>query len=331
MRTSLAPYVSKFLNDQLTSLEGVSENTRESYTTTYVLLFNYMAAELGIRHKELAVEDLTSGRVGAFLNDLEVSRSNGPRTRNLRLAAVKRLAAYIGTLVPSAMDAMNAIEAIPPKRFDRPFLRYLLPDQVDAILAAPDLRRPAGVRDHAMIALAFNCGLRATEVVALKLADYDPVGRGKVRILGKGRRLRELPLWRSVNTAVRRWVEVRPESRAETLFLNRFGQPLTRHGFASRLAVHVRAAAQRRPDLDPGEVTPHTLRHSCAMHLLDATGSIVDVSLWLGHANVDTTQIYLHADPHEKLEMIKSARPPNLRSGVFPDAADRVRALFADS
>ena len=179
-----------------------------------------------------------------------------------------------------------------------------------------------------MLALAFTCGLRVSELVQLKLADYDSRAR-EVRILGKGRRERTLPLWKDVDDVLNRWLAVRPESHYKSLFLNRFGRPMTRHGFASRVSVHATAAARHTPTLN-GCVTPHTFRHSCAMHLLKSTGDARKVSLWLGHAKLETTEMYLHADPVEKLETMSSAAPPRLRSGVFTDGADRVRALFAD-
>ena len=329
MRTLLAPHVRAFLENQLSGLEGRSPHTVESYTTAYVLLFKYMSRELGVKPAELAVEDFTSDRIGSFLTHLEKDRGNCERTRNARLAAVKRLFGYIGMRVPQALEVTGAIEAMPAKRFTKRARQYLRRDQVDALLGAPCLRTRWGKRDHAMLALAFAAGLRVSELVQLKLADYDAAAR-EVRILGKGRRERTMPLWKSTADVLDSWLAVRPDTRHEELFLNRFGRPITRHGFASRVTVHAKVAAERIP-MPNGRVTPHTLRHSSAMNYLEATGDIRKVSLWLGHECLETTQEYLHADPAEKLEMMAAAVPPRLRPGVFPDAVDRVRALFAET
>ena len=329
MRTPVAPHVRAFLKKQLTALEGMSRHTIESYTTTYVLLFKYVSSDLGVKPADLAVEDFTSDRIGSFLDHLEKVRGNSERTRNVRLAAVKRLFAFIGTHVPEALELTGAVEAIPCKRFKKRVIRYLPRDQVEAILAAPSLRTRSGVRDHAMLALAFAGGLLVSELVHLKLTDYGACAR-EIRILGKGRRERTLPLWKSVGDALNHWLAMRPESHYEHLFLNRFGRPMTRQGFASRVSVHAKAAKRRMPELKSESVTPHTLRHSCAMHLLQATGDLRKVSLWLGHARLETTEEYLHADAAEKLETMSAAVPPRLRSGVFADGADRVRALLAD-
>ena len=328
MRVPIAPHVRVFLEQQLSEREGVSRNTIESYTTTYVLLFRFVSKKLGIKPHDLSVDDFDGSIVGKFLTHLEKKRSNKVRTRNIRLAALKRLFDFIGRRHPAALELAGAISALPSKKFDEPIIRYLRLHEVEAIQAAPNLRTMNGVRDHAMLALVFNAGLRASELIKLLLRDYDRRAR-EVRIVGKGRRERTLPLWKSVNHAVARWVEIRPQSDDDALFLNRFGQRMTRHGFASRVKVHAAAVADQLSSMEAKSVGPHTFRHSCAMHLLHATGDIRKVSLWLGHSDLATTQMYLHADPVEKLETLAEAVPPRLRRGVFRDGADRVRALLA--
>ena len=328
MRTPIAPHVRLFLEQQLCEQEGVSGHTIDSYTTTYILLFEYVSRKVGIKPSDLAVQDFTVELIGTFLTHLEKERGNSARTRNVRLAAVKRFLEFVGRRVPAALELTSAVEAIPSKKFDEPNIKYLRVNEVEAILAAPNLRKRSGVRDHAMLALAFAAGLRASELVQLRLEDYDPRAR-EIRIHGKGRRERTLPLWKSVLEAIARWLAVRPQTHYDALFLNRFGKQMTRHGFASRVKVHAATAAPRLSTLDGGSVSPHTFRHSCAMHLLQSTGDFRKVSLWLGHANLATTEMYLHANPAEKLEALGSAVPPRLRRGDFRDGADRVRALFA--
>ena len=325
MRTPLAPHVRVFLEKQLCEREGVSPNTVESYTTTYVLLFEFVAKALGIRPSALAIQDFTAEMIGSFLTYLEMDRGNKRRTRNARLAAIKRLFGYVGRRVPAALELTGAIEAIPSKRYDQPIIRYLRREEVEAILAVPNLRTPSGVRDHAMLALAFAAGLRVSELVGLRLEDYDRRAR-EIRVYGKGRRKRTLPLWEETNAAIGRWMKLRPDSHEDALFLNRFGKPMTRHGFASRVKLYAAAAAKHLSTTVAGSVSPHTFRHSCAMNILEATGDIRKVSLWLGHANLETTEMYLHADPVEKLNTLAARVPPRLRRGVFRDGAERVRA-----
>lgn len=196
-------------------------------------------------------------------------------------------------------------------------MRHLAREEVQALLDAPDPRTPSGARDRAMLHLAFAAGLRVPELVGLRLGDLRLAPEPVLHVVGKGRRERLLPLWRETTTALRAWLAVRRGGRDPALFLNARGGAMTRAGFERIVAEHAEAAARACPSLAGRRVTPHVLRHSCAMHMLRATRDIRRVSLWLGHAGLRTTEIYLRADPTGKLEALNAAEAPSLRRGRF--------------
>ena len=187
---------------------------------------------------------------------------------------------------------------------------------MQALLAVPDARTLGGLRDRAMLHLTYAAGLRVSELLSLRVSDFPDRSLATVRILGKGRRERVLPLWRETQVVLRAWIAVRPDASTPELFLNRDGERMSRDGFAFRLAQHVAVAAKKRPSLLRKRVTPHVLRHSCAMHTLAATGDIRKVSLWLGHASLPSTEAYLRVDPAEKLAVLAAhARQPLSKGG----------------
>ena len=180
-----------------------------------------------------------------------------------------------------------------------------------------------------MLHLTYAAGLRVSELLALQIGDFPDRSLSMVRVLGKGRRERVLPLWQETRTALRAWLAVRPPVQVKELFVNREGLPLSRDGFAHRLAVHVAIAAKKRPTLSEKRVTPHVLRHSCAMHTLEATGDIRKVSLWLGHASLQSTEAYLRVDPAEKLAILAANAPPAVPKGKFR-TPDKLLAMLTE-
>jgi len=196
-------------------------------------------------------------------------------------------------------------------------ISYLLLDEMQAVLNAPNLQCRDGIRDRAMLHLCFSSGLRVSELVNLPIAAIEWQPSPNVRIKGKGRRERLLPLWKQTCVDLRAWLAVRGPALVPELFVNARGQPLTRSGFEYILAKHVRTAAERHPALKQRQISPHSLRHSAAMMVLQATGDIRKVSLWLGHADIQTTEIYLRADPTEKLDAMRAVVPPSLKKGQF--------------
>ena len=195
-------------------------------------------------------------------------------------------------------------------------------DEIQAILDAPDTTTRLGIRDRAMLHLCFAAALRVSELVTLPVSDLSLRGTASLRVHGKGRRERCLPLWKQTTADLRAWLAVRGEIPVPELFLNATGGPMSRAGFEYVLDKHVQAAAAACPSLVGRSISPHQLRHSCALIMLQATADIRKVALWLGHADVRTTEIYLRVDPTEKLEAVESVLPPELRRGRFkaPDA-----------
>jgi len=328
--TPLAPHLSDFLRAHLPRERGASQNTIASYAHCYRLLLVFAAERRKTRPSQIHIEDLDAALICAFLDHLEEARSNMPRSRNARLAAIHSLFRYIEYRVPACLDQARRIHAIPMKRSAQPLVGYLTRAEMQALLAAPDPCTVAGLRDQAMLHLAFAAGLRVSELVGLRLDQFDDAAMPSLHVIGKGRRERILPLWQDSGRAIRRWVAVRPRTGDPQLFLNAGGRAMTRSGFEYVLRKHAAVAATVEPSIVGKHVTPHVLRHSCAMHTLQATGDVRKVSLWLGHASVQTTEMYLRADPTEKLEALTAMGPPTLQRGRFT-VPDKLMVMLTEA
>jgi integrase/recombinase XerD len=315
--TPIASHVTAFLRERLPEQCAASPNTCDSYTYALKLLFEYAAERLGPTPSALTLEQLDAPLILEFLALLERDRGNSPRTRNARLAAIKSFMHFIEYREPVLLDQVRRVLAIPAKRTDERLVEHLSVSQIQVLLETPSDATCDGIRDRAMIHLCFAAGLRVTELVTLPLAAVTLQGEPTVRVIGKGRKERCLPLWKPVAMDLRAWLQVRPAVAAMELFLNARGGPMTRAGFEYLLRKHVAATARSSPLLRGKHITPHTLRHSCAMTILQATGDVRKVSLWLGHADIKTTQVYLRADPTEKLDAMEKVVPPSLRRGRF--------------
>jgi integrase/recombinase XerD len=315
--TSLATHVSVFLRERLPLERGASERTCDTYALALRLFFEFGAQKLKIRPSALKLEQLDAPLVLEFLAHLETQRHNGPATRNVRLAAIRTFMRFIEYREPSALQQVQRIRAIPMKRVDMPLVDYLNRAEMQALLDAPNPNTREGVRDRAMLHVAYAAGLRVSELVGLRLDNlaFDPTL--SIHVLGKGRRERALPLWRETATVLRAWLALRPAGQATEVFLNARGTAMTRSGFEYILEKHVRTAAQHCPSLSTKCISPHCLRHSCAMTILQSTGDIRKVALWLGHASTQTTEIYLRADTATLLEVLNTTPPPTLRKGQF--------------
>lgn len=327
--TAIAPHVSDFLRVRLPVERNASAHTRATYSHAFMLLFEFAAHRLKCSPSGLSVEQLDANLVMAFLDHLEKKRSNGISSRNARLAAIKSLFRYIEHRVPSAIDQVRRILAIPTKRSTSRLVGYLTRQEAQAIINAPD-SSAAGLRDRAMFHLAVATGMRVSELVGTQLEDLDLQPQPIIIVHGKGRRERRLPLWRETATALKRWLRVRPDGPSRHLFLNDRGSALTRSGFAYLLDKYVDIAARTVPSLRKKRVSPHVLRHTCAMLTLQATRDVRKVALWLGHAHLTTTEVYLRADPTEQLDALAKVAPFGLRPGRFKDA-DRLMAMLAEA
>lgn len=315
--TPIAPHITAFLRERLPLQRGASPHTCESYAYTFQLLFTYMSHRLHLQPSALCLEQLDAPLVMDFLAYLETERGNSPSTRNTRLAAITSFMRFVEYRVPSILEHSRRVLAIPTKKTPVPLVKHLSMTEMQAILDAPDLRTRSGLRDRAMLHLCFAAGLRVSELLTLPLTAVTFHPAPAVRVLGKGRRERSLPLWNQTVDDLRAWLAVRGDARVPELFLNAQGRVMTREGFAYVLRKYVRSATQSCPSLAGKQVTPHVLRHTCAMMILQATGDLRKVSLWLGHADMQTTEVYLRADPTEKLEAIEAVMPPTLRRGRF--------------
>ncbi len=325
--TPIAPHVTAFLRDRLPKERAASQHTCDTYAFALKLLLEYASARFRVSPSSLSIEQLDAPLVLDFLNHLEEQRGNSPSTRNARLAAIRSFMQFLGYRVPALLEQVRSILAIPIKRTDQKLLGFLRMAEVEALLNAPSPETWAGLRDRAMIHLCFAAGLRVSELVALPLAAVTLHAEPSVRVLGKGRRERCLPLWKQVAQDLRAWLKHRGVVPASELFVNARGGPMTRAGFEYILSKYVQAATSKCPSLRGKSVTPHVLRHTCAMTILQATGDVRKVSLWLGHADLKTTQVYLRADPTERLETIECLIPPSLRKGRFR-VPDKLIALL---
>ena len=328
--TLIAPHIAAFLQERLPLERSASENTCESYAYAFMLLFNYAADCLKVSPSQLQLEQLDAPLILDFLNNLETKRGNRTTSRNTRLAAIKSFMHFMSYRVPSAMEQIQCILAIPVKKTENRLVRHLTAEEMQAILNAPAPNNWSGIRDRAMLHLCYAGGLRVSELIGLQLADLTLQPQASIIVHGKGRRERCLPLWKETASALRAWLVVREELLVPELFVNVQRQPMTRSGFEYILHKHVTTAEKHCPSLATKRISPHVLRHTCALTVLQATKDIRKVALWLGHAHTQTAEIYTRADPSVKLETLESAIAPKLRSGRFK-ATDQLIASLKPS
>jgi integrase/recombinase XerD len=321
--TPIAPHISAFLRERLPREQGASPQTCATYAYAFKLLFQYASARFQVPPSQLGLEQLDAALVLSFLDWLETTRGNSPSTRNARLVAIKSFMAFLEYSLPACLEQSRQIQAIPPKKTTVPLVRHLNRAEIQALLEAPDVSARSGLRDRAMLHLCYAAALRVSELVTLSVGALTLHSEPSLRVTGKGRRERTLPLWKQTAADLRAWLSVRaPRPGVTELFLNARGLPMTRSGFETVLAKHRATAVDRCPSLATKRLSPHVLRHSCALMILQATGDLRRVALWLGHADIQTTERYLRVDPSEKLEALTAVVPPPLQPGRFtvPDA-----------
>ena len=329
--TAIAPHLAAFFQERLPIERRASENTRDSYAYAFRLLLTFASNRLKVPPSSLALEQIDAPLVVEFLNDLETARGNGPSSRNVRLAAIKSFMRFVEYRVPSAIEQSRRTLAIPAKKTESRLVGHLTAEEMQAILDAPDPTTWGGTRDRAMLHLCYAGALRVSELTGLRLDDLKLQPQSNVLVHGKGRKERCLPLWKTTTTALRAWLAVRGAAPVPELFVSARGQPLTRSGFEYILRKHVRAARPHCPSLATKRVFPHLLRHTCARTILQATKDLRKVSLWLGHAHMQTTEMYTRADPSVKLEALESVMPPKLRSGRFKATDKLIASLTSRS
>jgi site-specific recombinase XerD len=329
--TALAPHLSAFFEERLTLERRVSDNTRDSYAYAFRLLLDYAHKRLKVAPSRMELEQIDAPLVVGFLNDLQTTRTNAASSRNVRLAAIKSFMHFVEYRVPSVLEQTRRVLAIPMKKTDTRLVRHLTAPEIQALLDAPKPIDWAGIRDRAMLHLAFAAGLRVSELTGLRLEDLSLHPHASILVHGKGRKERCLPLWKQTTVALRAWLAVRGNVPVPELFVNAWREPMTRAGFEYILEKHVHVAAKQCPSVATKRISPHVLRHSCALRILEATKDLRKVSLWLGHANMQTSEMYTRADPSIKLEALDAVTPPTLRSGRFRATDKLIASLTARS
>jgi len=320
--TALAPVLQAFFTQRLIAQRQASAHTVAAYRDTFRLLLAFTQDRTGTAPCDLRLDDLDAALIGAFLEHLRLDRRNSARTRNARLAAIHSLFRYAALRHPEHAALIQRVLAIPPARFAKAPVAYLTPQESGALLAAPDRARWVGRRDHALLALALQTGLRVSELTGLTHADVHLGSGPHIRCLGKGRKERCTPLTLQVTRVLRTWLQERGGAPGDPLFPTSRGQPLSRDAVELLVTRHTRTAQAACPALRTKTVSPHVLRHTAAMSLLHAGVDITVIALWLGHEHSETAQIYIHADQTLKQRALDRTTPAGIRPGRYhpPDS-----------
>jgi site-specific recombinase XerD len=320
--STLAPTLQAFFTDRLARQRQASGHTIAAYRDAIKLLLMFAERQTGKPPSRLDIADLDAPLIGAFLHQLETGRGNSTRTRNARLAAIHSLFRYAALRHPEDAAVIARVLAIPPKRFDKALITYLTEHEITALLAAPDQATWTGRRDHALLMLACQTGLRATELTSLTIGDVHLGTGAHVSCTGKGRKQRITPLTTATTAVLDGWLTEHAGLPADPLFITRRGTPLSRDALERRIAKYATIAARSCPALHEKKVSPHVLRHSAAMRLLNAGVDTTVIALWMGHENVATTQVYIHADLALKERAIARTAPQDTPPGRYqpPDA-----------
>jgi site-specific recombinase XerD len=303
--------VQDFFVRRLIDQRGASPRTIESYRDAFELLFGYLEQRLGKPPSKLVLADLDAPMILDFLDHLETVRHNTARTRNARLAAIHSFMRYAAVRDPASLPITTRVLAIPAKRFDRPVLSYLSREEITAILAAPDRRTWSGQRDAVLLAVAYNPGARVSELTGLRVRDVLLERQSALHLYGKGRKQRVIPLWASTAADLGAWLKRINPGPESPVFPNRNGATMTRSGIRDRLDRAVATAEQTCPTLHGRQVSPHTLRHSTAVHLLESGADLAVIALWLGHSSPAVTHQYLEADLATKEATLQRLTDPN--------------------
>lgn len=315
--TALAPVLEAFFTSRLINEKGVSPHTIAAYRDTFRLMLGFAHERSGKQPAALELEDLDAPLIAAFLDHLEHDRGNSPRTRNARLAAVHSMFRYAALRHPEHAALISRVIAVPTKRFERAIVTYLTPDEVDALLAAPNRDRWIGRRDHALLTLTIQTGVRVTELTSLRNQDVHLASGPHIQVVGKGRKQRATPLTSQTVAVLRQWLKERAGQPEDPLLPTSRGRALSRDAIALLTTNHATAASHTCPSLKNKKVSPHTLRHTAAINLLHAGVDSTVIALWLGHQSVEATQIYLHADMAIKERALARTTPPNSAPGRY--------------
>lgn len=309
----LGPVLQRYFCEFLINQRRLSACTVAAYRDAFKLLFAFVERHLGLKPDDLRVDSIDADSVLAFLDDLESERHNCARSRNARLAAIRSFFRFATAADPLLLPITQRILAIPSKRFERKVVGYLQPSQVQALLDAPDMSTRTGLRDRVLVTLLYNTGARVSELAALKVGDLSFATGGAVRLRGKGRKERSVPLWRESVRLIRGWLKKTTSTPDAPLLPNSRGGHMTRSGIEHRLRVVLELAAKKEPTLIKLHLSPHTIRHTTAMHLLQSGVDLSVIAMWLGHEDIETTHQYLDADLETKKRALDRLPSPTVR------------------
>lgn len=300
----------RFFAEHLRQHRAVSPHTVAAYRDAFRLLLKFAQVRTGKAPTDLALADLDAALILAFLDHLERERKSSVRSRNARLSAIRSFLKYAAHEDLTALATIERCLAVPQKRHDKAILGFLTRPEMEAIIAAPDRQTWAGARDQALFALLYNTGARVSEAVDLKVGDVVLDVSPVAHLRGKGRKRRSVPLWKSTAATLRRWLRHLPDASPQAhLFASSAGGRLSRSSVTQRLTLAVEEAARTIPKLSGRAISPHTIRHTTAMHLLQSGVDITVIALWLGHEDPSTTHIYLEADLAMKEEALSRLEP----------------------
>jgi len=314
---TFAVLLQAYFTERLVGQRNASPHTVASHRDTFRLLLGFAQKALRKAPADLTLSDLDAPFIGRFLDHVEKDRGNKPQTRNIRLAAIHSFFHYVTLQEPGFGALAQRVLTIPSKRHKTKPVDFLSRDEIDALVAAPDQTTWAGRRDRTLLLVAAQTGLRASELISLRCQDVVLGTGAHVRCLGKGRRERCTPLRKDAAAALRRWLQERNGQPSDALFPNARGSALSRDGLEYLLAKHVATAQRTCPSLKTKRVSPHVLRHSAAMDLLQHGVDRSVIALWLGHESMDTTQVYLHANLALKEQALAKTNPLKGRPGRY--------------
>jgi len=302
---------------RLVTQRGASRHTISSYRDTFVLLLRFIEERTGRSAATLVLSDLDAPVVLDFLDHLEHARGNSVRTRNVRLTAIRSFMHYAASRDPESLPVAQRVLAVPTKRFDRPVLGFLAREEMQAVLDAPDRTTSSGQRDAVLLATLYNTGARVSEITALRRADVLLDRQASVLLHGKGRKERVVPLWPSTARQLRQWLARTTGDAQDPVFVGRNGRTLSRSGVRQRLDRAVQKASKRCESLVRRHISPHTIRHTTAMHLLQAGVDLTVIALILGHEDPSTTHRYLESDLALKEAALRRVAEPSSKASRF--------------
>lgn len=324
----LGPLLQSFFLEFLCTQKKASAETIASYRDTFRLLLQFTHSQKRLSPQNLQIADLSSQTVLEFLEHLEDERKNSVSSRNVRLSAIRSFFRYVALLEPSCVSQCTSVISIPVKKTDKRLVRALSREEIDAIIAAPDLRKSSGRRDHALLLTLYNTGARASEITSMAQSQVKFGKSNFLYLYGKGRKERTIPLWPTTARTLKSWFSELVGSDTNLAFPNTDGQPLSRNGLNYLLQKAVQTAAEACPSLTKNKVTPHMVRHSTATHLLQSGVDITVIALWLGHESIETTHVYLEADLETKQRALQNLSPAGKREPRFKPT-DSILAFLA--